>query len=148
MNIIITLPTSLANLIYEGNKRIEVRKTWPKEFDLKKDVVYICEKGTGLVTGMFTIKAKGISNSPELVWKNYKDIICVKKEWFMKYLKDCNHINLWYIKQADKFDNPYSLQQVFGVNKAPQSYCYTNVGCFLNDDFKMEVETSHKKAVQ
>ena len=44
MNIIITLPSKLIQLIKEGKKRIELRKRYPLFFNPQKDVIYICEK--------------------------------------------------------------------------------------------------------
>lgn len=144
MNIIITLPTMLADLIYEGQKTIEVRKRWPKHFDPKDDVVYICEKGTGLVTGLLIINGMTISNSPSYTWHAFKDRICIEKEWFTDYLKDCKTHYLWHIRQAERFVKPYSLTEVFGVKSAPQSYVYTDVDWFIEDDCMITVETKSK----
>lgn len=140
MNIVITLPTKLARLIYEGAKTIEVRKSFPMDFNPKEDVVYICEKGTGLVTGMFTIDAKGTSNSPQLVWEKHKQSICIDERWFYNYLKGYKKFYLWHIHVSMRFQKQYPLQKYFNVKKAPQSYVYTSTNWFLNDDFSIEVE--------
>lgn len=148
MNIIITLPTKLANLIYEGEKTIEVRKTWPYHFDILNDVVYICEKGTGLVTGMFTIEAVTASKDPGQVWNEHHKAICIDKQWWDKYAETAKELFLWHIKYTEHFQTKYPLLKYFGVKKAPQSYVYTNTDWFHNDFFMVEVEASEEKAVQ
>lgn len=140
MNIVITLPTKLAHLIYEGTKTIEVRKNFPKHFDPRKDVVYICEKGVGHVTGMFTINAKGVTNSPNLLWDKYAESIAIDKQWLMRYAKGTKKLFLWHIHHADKFQKQYRLEKYFGVKKAPQSYVYTTAEWFLNYSFLIEVK--------
>lgn len=148
MNIIITLPTMLADLIFEGKKTIEVRKRWPKHFDPKNDVVYICEKGTGLVTGLFTIEQRCLRRNPAKTWSEHKEQICIDEQWFFNYLKDSKFYFLAHIKQAERFPKPYSLVEVFGKKSAPQSYVYTDIYWYINDDFMIEVDRSGKKAVQ
>lgn len=148
MNIIITLPHRLANLIYEGKKAIEVRKTYPYDFDIFNDVVYVCEKGTGLVTGMFTIEAVNVSINPDKVWNEHHEAICIDKQWWDKYTKSAKKLYLWHIKYTEQFYTKYPLQKYFGIKKAPQSYVYTETEWFLNDSFIVEVETSKEKAVQ
>lgn len=148
MNIVITLPSELAHLIYEGTKTIEVRKNFPKLFDPINDVVYVCEKGTGKVTGMFTIDAKGVTNSPNMLWNNYAQSIAIDKKWLMKYAENAEKLYLWHIKNAEQFPEQYPLMSVFGIEKAPQSYAYTAAGWYLDSDFKVRVETNDRKAVQ
>lgn len=148
MNIIITLPKILANLIYEGEKTIEVRKNWPMRFDPKKDVVYICEKGSGCVTGMFAIKGLTASKKPRQAWKQHHKDICINNKWWDRYTENCPEIFLWHIDYAVEFEKQYPLLQYFGVNKAPQSYVYTNTEWFVNSSFMVEIERSNKKAVQ
>lgn len=148
MNIIITLPTKLATLIYEGKKTIEVRKSSPLCFDPRNDVVYICEKGTGIVTGMFSIEKFTISDRPSYIWSLYHKNICIEKQWWDNYTKYTNVLCLWHIKFTEQFQKQYPLEQYFGVKKAPQSYVYTDAEWFLNDSFMVEIETSKEKAVQ
>lgn len=140
MNIVITLPTKLAHLIYEGTKTIEVRKSWPYDFDKLNDVVYVCEKGTGLVTGMFTISKLEASCNPGKTYKQYKDAICIDESWWNKYTEKAKEIYLWHIHHTEQFQKQYPLQKYFGVKKAPQSYVYTTADWFLNDSFLVEVE--------
>lgn len=148
MNVIITLPTKLANLIYEGQKTIEVRKNWPKLFDLENDVVYICEKGTGLVTGMIIIDDHFKSNDLKMVWYCWNNRICIDEQDYFNYVQDAKEIHLWHISVAERFIKPYSLKNVFCINSAPQSYVYSDIGWSLNSDLSIEIETSDKKAVQ
>lgn len=51
MDVIITLPTNLIQLIKDGKKTIELRKNRPLFFNPEEDVIYICKKGTACVVG-------------------------------------------------------------------------------------------------
>lgn len=148
MNIIITLPSTLANLIYEGKKTIEVRKCWPKDFDINKDVVYICEKRTVYVTGMFTIEALTATKKPHQVWNQHHEAICIDKQWWNRYTENANEIFLWHIRNAEHFHVKYPLQLYFGVYRAPQSYVYTDTQWYFDEHLLIQVESRPMKAVQ
>lgn len=148
MNIVITLPKKLAQLIYEGKKRIEVRKNFPKNFDPHNDVVFICEKGTGMVTGMFTIDAKGVSNSPRMIWERHATEIAIDEEWLFKYAENSKELYLWHIHNVWQFVENYSLKEIFHLDKAPQSYAYTDADWYSLDPWPASENAPRKKAVQ
>lgn len=126
MNIVITLPHELAQAIYDGRKTIELRKNFPKDFDFKRNYIYICEKGTNAVTGFVECyDVKKTDNIADILG-NYSKEICVDKEWLTKYLEPNKTYYLWMLCLGLKFHKPYSLKKVFNVNKPPQSFAYTD----------------------
>lgn len=148
MNIVITLPSELAHLIYEESKKVEVRKNFPKLFDPLNDVVYVCEKGTNQVTGMFTLESHEEINDPGQVWAQYGANLGIDEEWWRSYTEKPQTLHLWHIKNAEQFPEQYPLMSVFGIEKAPQSYAYTAAEWYLDSDFQVRVETNDRKAVQ
>lgn len=124
MNIIITLPSDLAEAIYDGKKRIELRKSYPLKFNIDSSYVFICEKGTNLVTGCFRIFHHFKSEDTNFIWKVYGSLISIEKKWFDRYTSKKQSYHLWVIGYVLKFKQPYSLTDVFGLEKAPQQYAY------------------------
>lgn len=148
MNIVITLPKKLAQLIYNGKKIIEIRKSFPKHFDCSRDVVYICEKGTGIVTGMFTISKYDISCRPHFIWKRHAAEIAIDERWFLKYVEGNSYFYLWHIHEVFQFQENYPLKEVFNLDKAPQSYAYTDADWYSIKPWPTSGSTTAKKAVQ
>lgn len=56
MDIAITLPKHLWQLILAGKKTIELRKNFPTYFLTRTHKVFVCEKGSNKVLGYFYIK--------------------------------------------------------------------------------------------
>ncbi len=135
MNIVITLPSELASLIYKGIKKVEIRKVFPNFFYMHENVVYICEKGTGVVTGMFTIESLHVHKNPDLVWQIYSSQIGVTRERWQAYTDRPLSIHVWHIKSAMRFLHDYPLVEYFGLKVAPQSFAYTDTKLFMGYEY-------------
>lgn len=126
MNVIITLPSKLIQLIKEGKKRIELRKKWPKYFNPQTDNIYICEKGTKYVVGYMTIEQIIRTNNKYGILTDWSKDIAVSPEWIADYIKDAHELVGLFIGEYKSFDKPLSLDEYFHVKKAPQSFVYAS----------------------
>lgn len=125
MSVIITLPSKLIQLIKEGKKRIELRKTWPRYFNPQIDDIYICEKGTKSVVGYMTIEQIIRTNNKYGILTDWSKDIAVSPEWIADYIKDAHELVGLFIGEYKSFDKPLSLDEYFHVKRAPQSFVYT-----------------------
>ena len=124
MDILITLPKYLIEKIWNGEKKVEVRKNFPRQFDPIENAVFVVEKGTKNVCMCFTIAACYTYCNQDEAWDDFGDKICVPKDWFYNYAKGTKLIYIWYIRDRYIFPRPLDLQMDYGIKHAPQSYCY------------------------
>lgn len=126
MNVIITLPSNLIQLIKEGKKTVELRKRYPLFFHMNEDVIYICEKGTACVVGYIKIDAVVATQNKYGILTEWEKEIAVPHEWIENYIKDAKILYGYFIRYYREFEKPLLLKEQFKVSKAPQSYAYTN----------------------
>lgn len=126
MNIVITLPKNLITDIVSGAKTIEFRKSYPKDFDCKRDVVYVIEKGTRNVVAWFMVSEFQYKSNPVEIWGEYSIQIRVPFFWFVAYAPRCRDYYLWRIRKAAYLYNPLDRELSFGLKTNPQSYVYTD----------------------
>ena len=125
MNIIITLPTNLIQLIKEGKKTIELRKHCPLLFVSNKDVIYICKKGTACVVGYMKIDAVVVTLNKYAILTEWAKDIAVPQEWIKNYIKDAKVLYGYFIRYYREFEKPLPIKEQFNVSRAPQSFVYT-----------------------
>lgn len=125
MNVIITLPPKFIQLIKEGKKSIELRKTCPIFFEPQKDVIYVCEKGTKSVVGYMTIKQIICANNKFAILEGWSKNIAVPQKWIANYIKDAEELYGFFIGGYKSFYKPLSLNEYFHRLRAPQSFMYT-----------------------
>ena len=132
MNIILSIHPKWAKLIYEGEKTIEWRKTFPLRAD-KGDIVYIYETAPiKKITGSFIFNEHYLLDAYEKSWiDQYKergiDIIgsgCVPIDELQKYQNNGRCLHGWCCAGALRFDTPKSLEE-FGLKRPPQSWQFT-----------------------
>lgn len=130
MNIILSIKTEWARLIYEGKKTIE----WRKNFPTKKNIecVYLYETApvkkitgfflwNGFETLTFSIVSDLLVDPPEKII----DAGCVPLEDLKKYKGDRFNLFGWKIKSPQKYKEPLNLNFFnFEKERPPQSWCY------------------------
>lgn len=127
--ILLSIHPKWAELIYEGKKTIEWRKSFPKEFISNQTKVYLYETApVQKVTGMFFLESviflttacfeRGISQT------NIEDG-CVHLEDLKKYKGNSGCLYGWRVALPCK-RNPRELTD-FGLERAPQSWQYVEV---------------------
>lgn len=125
MNVIITLPSKVIQLIKEGKKSIILRRTCPKFFNPQKDDIYICEEETESVVGYMTIEEIVRTDNKYGILTYWSKDIAVSPKRIANYIKNAKVLFGFFIGEYKSFDKPLSLYEYFHVKKAPQSYVYT-----------------------
>ena len=126
MSIILSIHPKWAKLIYEGKKKIEWRKSFPK---IDNDTtVFIYETAPiKKITGYFI--------TSETCWlisdimHNDRAIIeagCVSREELVKYKGKNECLFGWTVSKPHKANCPMPIAD-FDMERAPQSWCYTEV---------------------
>lgn len=125
MDIVITLPQDLWKKIVSGEKSIELRKNFPKEFDVNTDRVYVIWKGTTLIAGYFRVNsfeafyAESISDFGPIL-----DKISVPKQWVIGYVGYSSMVYLWHIGDVYQFVKPIEREYYWKLQSNPQSFVY------------------------
>lgn len=129
MNIIITLPAHYINDIIEGRKTIEVRKTFPRDFDVNNDVVFITSKGTKHVPLVLKLSHIEMIVDKQSAWNMYSEQICCSHEYWIRYAEKFQRpVYFWFIERWDWMKSGsrnYACSYDF-CKTAPQSFAYTN----------------------
>lgn len=124
MNIAITLPECLWRNIVSGQKTIELRKNFPKLYELNWDVVFVILKGTQRVIGWFRVKKfEEITNVAQFS-SNPAGGLCVSNVWVRKYLKDADKCYLWHIGDCCEFKKYWDYHMLLNMSAKPQSFVY------------------------
>lgn len=125
MNVVITLPVNLIAEILEGRKVYEIRSKIPSYFNIKRDVVYVVQKGTQKVVLYFTI-AKFITDLD--LNKNARAIAkkaAILTGWLKRYAEGKDKIQAWEIGCYCKLTDCAEVYQKLGIKTNPQSFIYT-----------------------
>ena len=125
MNIVITLPEKLIAAIVSGAKTIEFRKSYPKDFDCRKDCVFIIEKGTRKVVAYFLVSNFQYETNPVEIWRDYSIQIRVPFLCFMAYAPRCRAYYLWRIRKAAYLYTPLDRELLLNLTTNPKDYVYT-----------------------
>lgn len=127
MNIIITLPINLVAEIAEGRKQVEIRKSFPKNFNPDEDVVWVKTKGKDKVALCFTVSHFEASSDIAFICRRYQFKVRVPFDWLMSYTQNAKRICVWHIQRVTIFTPNLSFSDTFKGMTAPQQYCYTKV---------------------
>lgn len=125
MDIVITLPSSLWNKIVSGKKTIELRKSFPKLFDVDVDKVYVILKGTPQIVGCFYVRsfewfyARSIRDFEPILAQ-----ISVPRQWIVNYVGYSSAVYLWHIRYVRSFPRALDRSVVWNMNTNPQSFVY------------------------
>lgn len=125
MNVIITLPINLIQLIKDGKKTIELRKNKPLFFNPKDDVIYICQKGTAEIVGYMKIDAVKSTRNKYGILTGWAKDIAVPVKWIENYIRNAKDLYDYFIGSYTEFDKPFSLRKYLAIKRAPQSFVYT-----------------------
>lgn len=124
MSIAITLPLYLWKNILSGEKTIELRKNFPKKFDVNADVVFVIIKGTHRVAGCFRVREfEEVTNTFRMLINPPKGIF-VSERWIRKYLQNSDICYLWHIKEIYAFEAYKTANDYLNLKTNPQSFVY------------------------
>ena len=120
MKILMSIKTEYADKILNGTKLYELRKK-PLRDEVDTVIIYSSGK-VKKVIGEFKID-KIIKDSPDNIWNLGEEVLGIDKKSFYEYFKHSEYAYAIKIKDVIKYDIPKDLKD-FGINKAPQSFCY------------------------
>lgn len=124
MNVVITLPHDLIDMILSGRKRIEMRRSFPADLRIGVDGFFVIEKRTSLVRCYCEVAALTLANDPCFVIERFRNEIAVSADYIMKYLTD-RPAFLWHIGEVYTLASGISVKNDLEVSHNPQSYVYT-----------------------
>jgi len=120
--VLLSIKPEYSQAIFSGKKAFEFRKAIFKEKSVNK--VYVYESmPTGKVVGEFEIE-NIISKDPEDLWAETSDFSGITKEFFDEYFKDRCLGHSLKVKNAKKYQDPKSLEDMFNIKHPPQSFRY------------------------
>lgn len=127
MDIAITLPLDLWKKIVAGEKTIELRKNFPKEFDVVTDRVYVILKGTTLIAGYFVVSSfENFRVEGRSDFYPFLTQIAMPKQWIFDYWGYSPTVYFWHIRYVNPFVNLVDRRSVWNIKTNPQSFFYVN----------------------
>ncbi len=125
--ILLPIHPKWAAMIYAGVKRYELRKNEPRDEEFLRQParpVFLCETGTGLVTGTCTFEAA--TRCTEAADAAFYSTVPVEQVLDYGTGRDGKY-HLWRISEAGRLSLPAPVT-LFGVDKVPQGWRYVTVG--------------------
>lgn len=125
MDIAITLPQDLWKKIVSGEKTIELRKNFPKNFNVYTDKIYVIIKGTKKVGGFFYVRYFELFQTTSLLdFVPIRHKISVPLQWISNYVGHSPSVYLWHILDVHAYHDLFD-RCILGVFKNnPQSFIY------------------------
>lgn len=153
MNVLLSIHPKYAAMIYAGEKKIELRTTIPRKYELCEDYIFLYETApifavTGWIKVSDYINVSKILNGDR---KDLKRMIINDGRLTMEQIKAYKpNLQLWgwHIKEAYSWGRNEYITRFSPSEKPPQSWCYTRSKieseiCFKFDHFL--TKKSYKK---
>lgn len=130
MNILLSIHPKYAAMIYAGEKKIEIRTTIPRKYNLNEDYIFLYETApifavTGWIKVDSYINVNKILNGDR---KDLKKMIINDGRLTMEQIKAYKpNLQLWgwHIAHAYNFGCKEFITRYSPNEKPPQSWCYT-----------------------
>lgn len=123
MKVLLSIKPQYADLIFDGTKKFEFRRTIFKNEEIKTIVVY-ASSPVQKVIGEFEIETI-LNDDLAKLWKQTKDYAGIDKAYFFEYFINKEKGYAIKIKKAKKYRNPLCLKEDFKLSP-PQSFLYLN----------------------
>lgn len=121
MRVLLSIKPKFAELIFNGSKKFEFRRTIFKNKNIKTVVVY-ASSPMQKVIGEFDIDLI-INENIDVLWDLTKDGAGIEKDYFYEYFSERIKGYAIKIKMVKRYDEPLSLKDDFKINP-PQSFVY------------------------
>lgn len=121
MRVLLSIKPKFAELIFNGSKKFEFRRTIFKNKNIKTVVVY-ASSPMQKVIGEFDIDLI-INENIDVLWDLTKDGAGIEKDYFYEYFSERIKGYAIKIKMVKRYDEPLSLKNDFKINP-PQSFVY------------------------
>lgn len=123
MKVLLSIKPKYADLIFDGTKKFEFRRTIFKNENIKTIVVY-ASSPVQKVIGEFEIEAI-LNTNLSLLWKQTKEHAGIDKQYFLEYFINKEKGYAIKIKKTRKYRKPLCLREDFNL-MPPQSFLYLN----------------------
>ena len=123
MKVLLSIKPEFAELIFDGTKRFEFRKSIFKNANIKTVIVY-ASSPMQKVIGEFEIESI-ISDNLKDLWEKTKQYAGIDEKYFYQYFAKKENGFAIKIKKAYKYKTALSLKDDFNVTP-PQSFLYLN----------------------
>lgn len=117
---LLSIKPEYAQLIFEGKKQYEFRKTKPQKG--VDHIIFYATFPQKQVVGEATID-KILEGSPKEIWEIAKTAAGITKDFYFSYYAEKSKAIAYRLKNVVKYDEPLTLKDL-GVLSAPQSYQY------------------------
>lgn len=119
MNLIISIKPQFVEKILSGEKKYEFRR---RIYTKEVDKIYIYQTAPDSKIVAYFNPGKIIKDTPENLWKNFKEFSGTTEEHLMSYLRDKDEAYAIEITNLEIFEKPFVPEGI----KAPQSYKYVD----------------------
>jgi predicted transcriptional regulator len=123
MKVLLSIKPKYADLIFDGTKKFEFRRTIFKNENIKTIVVY-ASSPVQKVIGEFEIETI-LNDDLVLLWKQTKKHAGIDKQYFFEYFINKEKGYAIKIKKTRKYRKPLCLREDFNL-LPPQSFLYLN----------------------
>ena len=121
MKVLLSIKPQFADLIFDGTKRFEFRRSIFKEKGIKTVVVY-ASSPTQKVIGEFEIDSI-LEEEVAKLWKKTKAYSGIDRSYFYEYFSDKKNGYAIKIKNVKKYETPLCLKEHYNLTP-PQSFAY------------------------
>ena len=133
---LISIKPEFSNKIFDGTKKIELRKSKPNIEPGNIILIYNTTPQKALVG--FGILKNVIELEPYMIWKMYSNVLGVNYQMFSAYYEGRSKAIGLQLENVKKFNNPKKLSEIREKNPSfspPQSFKYLNIESlsFLDD---------------
>ena len=124
MNLIISIHPHYAQMILNGSKRYEYRKSIPQRHDIQRVYIY-ATKPICRIVGEFRLNGI-VADSPQKVWAATARHGGITEAFFNDYFKGRDKAYALKIGKVIKYSEPIDPKKVIADFTAPQNFMYTN----------------------
>lgn len=121
MEVILSIKPKFAELIFQGEKKYEFRRSIFKDKRVKKVIVY-ASSPISKVIGEFEIDDV-LNEKLDRLWTTTKDYSGISREYYKQYFKGKITGYAIKIKRPKRYQNWFSIEEEFGI-RPPQSFAY------------------------
>ena len=122
--ILLSIRPQYAELIVEGIKTVELRRSFSKSSENKKCYIYSSSPTKAVIGECY------ISNVEELplneLWKKHSNESMIGWDDFSTYFSGKEKGFAITITREKKYEKPILIQDEFKMSRPPQSFCYIN----------------------
>jgi len=121
MKVLLSIKPEFAELIFNGTKKYEFRRSIFKNTSIKTVVVY-ASSPVQKVIGEFDVE-KIINDDVNTLWRRTRQHAGIDKEYFLKYFENKDSGFAIQIKKIRRYETPLCLKKSFNLSP-PQSFVY------------------------